>query len=70
MTAAEYLEYVQEAMSFPPDGIGRDPDHLLYATEAQCEELRDAHQAYVRRVADILNLDLLTPTQEEPTFGG
>lgn len=58
MTKVEYLEHVQEALAFPPDGVGRDPTFLLYATADQCRLLESAHAMYVNMVALILQIGL------------
>jgi hypothetical protein len=66
VTPAEYLEHVQEALAFPPDGVGRDPAFLLYATDNQCRLLRMAHENYVKTVALILNIDLPVIEDQAP----
>lgn len=58
MTRAEYLEFVEESLSFPHTGSGSpSPDVILYDEEEVVQALQAAHADYCRRVAAILDID-------------
>lgn len=67
MTRAEYLEFVQEALCFPPDMSDHvmhmdakpglypcHPDYALRDTPAVCGQLQEAHRMYCKLVERIL----------------
>lgn len=66
MTPAEYVELVQETLSFPESGVGHDPKGLLYLRPDQIAALEDLHNTYVRRVAFVLGVEVPTPEVPHP----
>jgi hypothetical protein len=53
MTAAEYLEMVQEQVGFFEN---LEPDRTLRCTEQQCTQLHQAHLRYCEEVRAILGV--------------
>lgn len=65
MTRAEYLEFVQESLAFPPRPalehaatVLKEPGYVLRDTDRVCSLLRVAHADYCAKVAEILEIDI------------
>lgn len=58
MTRAEYMEFVEERLTFRESGVGSpDPSAILYDKPEVVRALAHAHREYCKRVAEILEID-------------